>query len=129
MDDCHQAVLASPRKRRFRSAEEKQQIIKEALRPGASVAAVGLRHGINANMLFHWRKLYRAGLLLNRETDGVRLLPVRVSDELEAGNGSVVKREAGGWGTIEVSFAKSQVRITGKADAEAVRAVLECLSR
>jgi transposase len=129
MDDSKPAVLASRSKRRFRGAEEKRQIIEEALRPGASVAAVARAHGVNANMLFHWRKLYRAGLLLNAEGGGVRLLPVRVSEEIEAGKRAVVKREAGVWGTIEVSFAKSQVRITGKADAEAVRAVLECLSR
>jgi transposase len=128
MDDSKPAVLASRSTRRYRGAEEKRQIIEEALRPGASVAAVARAHGINANLLFHWRKLYRAGLLLNRETGGVHLLPVRVSEEIEAGKRTVVKREAG-WGTIEVSLAKAQVRITGKADAEAVRAVLECLSR
>src|SRR5260370_20860930 len=105
MEDSKQAVLASRSTRRFRGAEEKRQIIEETLRPGASVAAVALAHGINANMLFHWRKLYRAGLLLNPEGGGVGLLPVRVSDEIEAGQRAVVKREAGVWGAVVVSFA------------------------
>ena len=61
--------------RRFRSAEEKRRIIEEALVPGMSVAAVARAHGINANMLFSWRKMDRAGLL-NQNAGGVRFLPV-----------------------------------------------------
>jgi transposase len=129
MDDSKQAVLASASKRRYRSAEEKRQIIEEALRPGVSVSAVALAHGINANMLFHWRKLYRAGLLLNRESGWVRFLPVKVEEEVEEGKRSREGRVPGESSTIEVSIGKSQVRITGRADAEVVRAVLECLSR
>jgi transposase len=94
MDDSKAAVLASRRTRRYQGAEEKRQIIEEALRPGASVAAVARAHGINANMLFHWRKLYRAGLLPNPETGAVRSLPVRVSEEIEAGTTVRLKREA-----------------------------------
>ena len=50
--------------------------------PGLSVASVAREHVVNANKVFCWRKLYRAGQLGN---DGgaeqqVRLLPVSVSD-------------------------------------------------
>jgi transposase len=129
MEDSEEAVLASSSKRRYRSAEEKREIIEESLRPGASVAVVARAHQVNANQLFHWRKLYRAGLLWNGKPGGVRLLAVRVGEEIERGKGPGVQREAAEVGTIEVSLAKSQVRITGKASAELVRAVLECLSR
>ena len=44
------------RSRRTWSAEEKQRIVEEAVRPGASVAAIALRHGLNANLVFAWRK-------------------------------------------------------------------------
>jgi transposase len=33
------------------------------LQPGASVAVVARRHDVNANQVFHWRKLYREGRL------------------------------------------------------------------
>ena len=47
------------RKRRRYSAELKTQILAECEAPGASVAKVALRHGINANILHGWRKLVR----------------------------------------------------------------------
>jgi transposase len=36
------------------------QIVAEALRPGASVADIARRHGLNANQVFNWRKAVRA---------------------------------------------------------------------
>src|SRR5882672_7771937 len=83
MDESIEAVLSRRTAgRRFRSVEEKQRIIEEALVPGVSLAAVARAHGINANMLFSWRKMYRAGLL-NEDAPGVCLLPVRVHEEKE----------------------------------------------
>jgi len=38
-------------------------MVAEASQPGASVAAVALRHGINANMLFNWRRRLKGGQL------------------------------------------------------------------
>jgi len=66
---------------------------------------------------------------LNRESGWVRFLPVKVEEEVEEGKRSREGRVPGESSTIEVSIGKSQVRITGRADAEVVRAVLECLSR
>jgi transposase-like protein len=54
-------------KRRYRDIEEKRQIVEEALLPGASVARVAQRHGVNANLVFNWRKLYLAGQLCGRQ--------------------------------------------------------------
>jgi transposase-like protein len=42
------------RRRRRHSAEFKQAVIGECMRPGVSVAAVALHHGLNANMLRKW---------------------------------------------------------------------------
>ena len=50
-------------KRRFRSKQERRQIAEESLQPGTSVAVVARRHGVNANQVFLWRKLYQKGLL------------------------------------------------------------------
>lgn len=44
------------RSRRSWSREEKRRIVDEAFRPGASVADVARRHGLNANQVFNWRK-------------------------------------------------------------------------
>jgi hypothetical protein len=49
------------------------------------VATVSRAHGVNANLVFHWRKLYHAGLLDRAPdiaaTNDVRLLPVVIQDE------------------------------------------------
>jgi transposase len=50
------------RSRRSWSDEEKQRIVAEALLPGASVADIARRHGVNANLVFNWRKTTRAAL-------------------------------------------------------------------
>jgi transposase len=47
--------------RRLRRIEEKRQIVEETLQPGASVAMVAQAHGVNANLVFGWRKLYQKG--------------------------------------------------------------------
>jgi transposase len=44
------------RSRRSWSRDEKRRIVDEAFRPGASVADVARRHGLNANLVFNWRK-------------------------------------------------------------------------
>ncbi len=49
------------RKRRRYSSELKADILAECDAPGASVAKVGMSHGINANILHGWRKLARQG--------------------------------------------------------------------
>jgi transposase-like protein len=55
MDTYAQPVTT---KRQYRSPEEKQPIVGEALAEGASVARV---HGVNASLVFNWCRLYRAG--------------------------------------------------------------------
>lgn len=131
-------------KRQYRTAEERRQIVEETLATGVSVAVVARAHGVNANLVFHWRKLYHAGLLGGRSAtslgqaraSGVRLLPVRVAEEaqnqpLVAAAGStpygVAHEAAVVPGSMELSLAKAQIRITGRVDAQALRVVLECL--
>ena len=42
--------------RRSWPREEKRRIVEEAVRPGTSVAAVARRHGLNANLVFTWKR-------------------------------------------------------------------------
>jgi transposase len=70
--------LADQRKRRFdprydkyptkprqkHSHEKKLQVVAEALTPGASVAAVARKHGLNTNLVFSWIRMYENGSLL-----------------------------------------------------------------
>ena len=56
-----EASVAPVRQRR--SIAEKRRIVEETLAPGASVARVARAHGVNANQVFGWRRLYLAGRL------------------------------------------------------------------
>jgi len=56
-------VAGGRRSRRSWSDDEKRRIVAEAVLPGASVADIARRHGVNANLVFNWRKIARAGLL------------------------------------------------------------------
>ena len=69
-------------RRRLWTADEKRRIVEQTLSSDSSVAMVARQHGVNANQVFYWRKLYRAGQLgKNEQPEGMRLLPVSVSDD------------------------------------------------
>ena len=57
----------------------KRKIVEETFEPGASVAIVARRYELNANVVFAWRRLYRAeepGAVSPARTPG--LIPVNV---------------------------------------------------
>ena len=57
-------ITAEPtgrRSRRFRSKQERRQIVEETLKAGASVSLVARAHDVNANQVFKWRRLYQQG--------------------------------------------------------------------
>jgi len=128
MDTYTQPV---PPKRQYRSLEEKRRIVEETLAEGASVALVARAHGVNANLVFNWRRQYRAGRL--RERAGVNLLPVSVTREssprlrtLHRAPGATPSSSAG---TIHIRLNHAQVSIEGSTDPVLLRVLLECLQR
>ena len=130
MDDSNRTSIIPPGRliRRYRTLEEKIKIVEEALIPGASVSAVAQAHGVNANLVFHWRKLYRAGLFGKPGATGVRLLAVKVNEK-EKNKRGIPRARAEQVATVEVNLRKAQLRIAGDANVEVVRTVLECLLR
>ena len=55
-------MVGSRRSRFLWSDEEKRRIVAEAVLPGASVADIARRHGVNASLMFNWRMTARAAL-------------------------------------------------------------------
>jgi len=120
-------TLKSGRTRVFRSKQERRQIVEETLKPGASVALVARTHGVNANQLFAWRRMYRGGQL--ESGTSASLLPVQISDAVadpaqRRGKPKLVRR-----GLIDIDLGHARVRIEGVADPECVRAALQILLR
>lgn len=97
-------------RRRHRSKLERRRIVEESLRTGASVTQIAHAHGVRANQVFHWRKLYREGRL---ETASAELLPVRISEEQPR------------IGSIHIDCGKVRIHVEGAVDQESLRLVLE----
>jgi len=122
-------------KRQYRTVQEKRQIVEETLAEGASVARIARAHGINANQVFGWRKLYLAGRL-GGANHAIKLLPVKVSESSPplattsshtcSGAVDFAKSTPG---TIHIELRQAQVRIEGSADPTLLRVLLECLRR
>ena len=111
-------------KRRFRSKEERRRIAEESLEPGASVAVIARSQGVNANQVFHWRKLLREGRL-NPKPASTPLMPVRVAEVVAAQHNSVRSCS----GTIQLEVGRARVRLEGSVDPESLRLILEHLGR
>ncbi|MHB8501103.1 MAG: IS66-like element accessory protein TnpA [Candidatus Acidiferrales bacterium] len=101
------SVRVAGAKKRRRSVEERRRIVEATLQPGASVSRVARRHDVNANQVFHWRKLYREGRL--GSSTSTKLLPVKVTDErsVRAAEGDGI---AWRMGTIEIQLPPCAVR-------------------
>jgi transposase len=120
-----EVVLVEPvSKRRHRSKQERRAVVEETLRPGASVAVIARRHGVNANQVFHWRKLYRQGRL-DVAPPAAQLVPVRVA-EIVSDDLPPAKLCAG---VIVVEVGRARIRVEGSVDAEALRLILERVGR
>ena len=119
------------RKRRMRSKLERRQVVEETMRPGApSVAVIARAHGVNANQVFNWRKLYHAGRL-NDKVHATELLPVRISNDSRGESPTVKERSVAGAasGAIHIELGKARIRVEGAVDPESLRTILEQLGR
>ena len=112
--------------RRFWLRGEKRRMVAESLAPGASVSKVAQRYGVNANLLFTWRR---------RETRSaasgglapLKLLPVRVADE---GMAAAPIAPSASAGRMEIALVGGERVVVGAdVDAAALARVVKALSR
>ena len=137
MDTSDQALVntqASKRPRRMRSNEEKRRIVAETMAPGASLAAVAFKHGVNANLLFSWRRLHQRGLLA-QSREPAQLLPVAVTAPSapsqqprpvkRVGRSEISHSQAG---SIEIELpGRAVIRLHAQIDPMVLEAVLSAL--
>lgn len=120
--------------RRKHTTAEKLAILAETRRRGASVAEVARAHGINANLLFGWRRLERRGALRAESSESTTLLPVRIESPTvvprrrrEVANDA--DRESTD-GVIEIELGGGvRVRLRGAVDSALLAGVLQALRR
>lgn len=123
---------AGRRNRRRRAVSEKVAIVRLTMEPGASVAEIARAHGVNANQVFKWRRLFEKGQLGNVAGSSTALLPIAISAEIEAmpgpieGTGEQTARN----GAIHVELpGRANITAESGADPALLRCVLESLRK
>ena len=95
-----------------------------ACEPAISVSKLALAHQVNANMVFKWRRQYRAGLFGAEPA----FLPVAlVTATKPASPAAPSLQVVAGEGSIEIRIADAIVRVHGAVDAKTLRIVLQSL--
>lgn len=110
--------------------EYKRQVAVAACEPNISVAKLAQAHGLNTNMVFKWRREYRAGELSKGKAESVALVAVDLaSDAVIAPISSVpqVAPEPPPESGIEIELNGARVRLRGAVDPVQLRVVLRCL--
>ena len=129
--DAAAGSLRGGRRRRSWSDEEKRRIVAESCEPGASVAQVAQLHGINANLIFTWRRQREAGrsAVVGK---AVKIVPVTVTAPslpalaLPAPAPSVLEHS----GRMEIVLGAGERIIVGAdVDTTALLRVVKALSR
>lgn len=111
--------------RRTYSKPAKRALVELCKKPGASVAALALAHGINANLLRRWMDRCSnetVGLPDLKKRREVALLPV-------APLPSATREPTTAESCIEITLHPVMIRVRGAVDAHSLSSVLDCLAQ
>lgn len=111
-------------KRRRWSVETKRRLVALTQEPGASMAAVAREHGLNANLLFNWRRQLGRGALVAAMSSGpaTSFAPIDVVAHEHGSEG------APGAGRMEIELkGGTRVRVDGAVSQSALVRVLMAL--
>ncbi len=121
--------------RRQHDRSFKAELVRQSLQPGASVAAIALQNGINANLLFKWKREHRREAVA--ASTSAMLVPVQVVPAAESHSGSdvapmsaasaVAISRAARAGVIELEIAGAHLRLRGAVDEASLCSVLRAL--
>jgi transposase len=121
-------------RRRF-TEEFKRQVVAETLSGENSVAGIALRHRLNNNLVFTWRRKHLRSLSV-ASAPAAKMLPVTIAAADPASALPVAPTAAGtkrsdrarSSGTIEIACNGKRVVVRGAVDAQALQIVLAALS-
>jgi transposase len=113
--------------------ELKRELVERSLQPGASVSAIALENGLNANLLFKWRRKHlrdaRASARDESEHGNAQsvLLPVEIAQVPMAAPMPPTSTPRASTGVIEIDIGAARVRLRGAIDEANLRCVLHAL--
>ena len=109
--------------RRTRSLEFKRSAVEASRQPGASIAGVAMAHGINANQLHKWRRLFGRELP-SAAVSAPSLIPITEVPDEPAGTGG---DEPSPSGRIDIELGRTRVSLSGRVDLDVLHTVLTTL--
>ena len=116
--------------RRHHDRAFKRRLVELSQVPGASVAAIALEHGFNANLLFKWR---RQAMHAQGACEPAVLLPVQLKPDLLPAQAVASQSPPAGAhhpatsGSIELEVAGALVRLQSDVNEANLRSVLRAL--
>jgi len=128
MDTNFQPIISTNVRGHYRQhpLEFKRALVALSLEPGASVARIAREHGVNANRVFSWRRLYQQGRLgvpTSLRDDG--LLPVVLAPTAPAPSNTSSDADS----IIVLELGEVRVRIEGQPNAAILAQVLDRVLR
>lgn len=116
--------------RRTFTEEYKREVVRKCRRPGVSVSAIALSHGLNANVVRKWLRQSAVKSPSARSAKPTILLPVTVTSPPLSGEKNVAPLSQSGRvcdGRIDIELPGARVCLQGVIDAETLRCVLMLL--
>jgi transposase len=105
----------------------KAKLVRQCLVPGTSVAATGMTHGINANLLRRW--IVQHGVRGTARVTPPALLPVTVRAQGAAVAPAPPPHAPARPECIEIELHGARVRLHGPVDAQSLGVVLDVLAQ
>jgi transposase len=106
----------------------RRELVERCLQPGASVSGIALENGINANVVFRWRREHLravSGVARHGAAQAV-LLPVKLAAAMTPTE-PMSSCAPVPTGVIEIEIGAARVRLRGAVDEANVRCVLQTL--
>lgn len=107
-------------------------MVRQTQAPGVSVAEIAQRNGINANLLFKWKRLHERGLLPTPK-ESAALVPVTVvktkSERVGAKKVTERAKAVSAAGTIEIEVPGARLYLHGVVSEANLASALRALAR
>lgn len=116
--------------------EFRREVAIAACESGISVAKLAQSRGLNPNMVFKWRRQYRAGLLDSKTvSEAAVFVPVAISPDESMAVSPLplptaqlpLRAQEAAPSSIEIELNGARVWVNGKVDPAQLRLVLHCL--
>src|SRR6266498_1342037 len=112
-----QDTQTKPARRQY-SVTFRRDLVERCLQPGASVSGIALENGINANVVFRWRREHLRAISGVAQHGAARavLLPVKLAAPTPTAPASMSSCSPMPTGVIEIDVGAARVRLRGAVD-------------